>query len=230
MDNTTITSAPSTTPVYCGLSCLNQSLSNYSGSIASWPFDVTYNDINKVYNGTASANPPTFVTGYIGQAASFNASAQQAIYTSFIPLNSVSFTIEAWIQPTGYPNIQDHSIVGLCPKVIINNCLHINIRHTKLYFGFYYDDVQGATVIPLFQWIHAAFVFDAITKVQTIYLNGIQNGQSTASNVLEVSSGNFTIGVNEGVSFPNGYFQVIEYVFFSNKERDILCFITFRVI
>ena len=149
-----------------------------------------------------------FVTGYLGQAASFNASAQQAVYTPFIPLNNVSFTVEAWIKPTGYPNPIDHSIVGLCPSDIINHCLHINIRNKKLYFGFYYDDVQGGTEILLNQWIHAAFTFDVTTKIQTIYLNGFQDGLNNASNVLQVTSGNFTIGTNEGVNFPNNYFQV----------------------
>jgi hypothetical protein len=148
------------------------------------------------------------VTGYLGQAASFNVSAKQAMFTSFIPLNNVSFTVEAWIKPTGYPNPTDFSIVGLCPSQTVNYCLHINIRSTKLYFGFYYNDVQGSTVILLNQWIHVAFVFDATIRQQTIYLNGYQDGQNTVSSVLLVRSGNFTIGTNEGVVVPNNYFQV----------------------
>ena len=208
-----------TTIVTCGLSCLNQSWINNSDIVASWPFDGTYDDINKVYNGIISANLPTFATGYVNQAALFNASARQAVYTSYIPFNNVSFTVETWIQPTGYPNPRDHSIVGLCPSKIIDHCLHINIRSTYLYFGFYFDDLQGATAIPLNQWIHAAVVFDATTKLQTIYLNGVRDGQTTASSVLQVSSGNFTIGMNEAVSFPNNYFQVIEICLFSEQRN-----------
>jgi hypothetical protein len=192
----------------CGLSCLNQSWIDLSGVIASWPFDGSYADITNVYNGIASANLPTFVTGYLGQAASFNASAKQAVYTSFIPLNNISFTVEAWIKPTGYPNPVDHSIVGLCPLKTMDHCLHINIRNTRLYFGFYNDDASGGTEVLLNQWVHVAFTFDLTTKIQTIYLNGFRDGQNNASNALQVTSGNFTIGTNEAVQFPNNYFQV----------------------
>jgi hypothetical protein len=130
------------------------------------------------------------------------------MYTPFIPLNNISFTVEAWIKPTGYPNPSDFSIVGLCPIRTTNYCLHINIRNQKLYFGFYFNDVQGGTTILLNQWIHAAFVFDATVNNQTIYLNGFQDGQNTVSSVLRVTSGNFTIGTNEGVALPYNYFQV----------------------
>jgi hypothetical protein len=192
----------------CGQSCLNQSWTDSSGGLALWPFDGSYIDIISGYNGNPLPNPPTFVTGYFGQAASFNASAQQAIYTSFIPLNNVSFTIAAWIQPTGYPNPRDLSIVGLCLEKIRNLCLHINIRNQKLYFGFYKDDIQGATTIALNQWIHTAFVFDMTTMTQTIYLNGYSDAQAIASDVLNIMSHNFTIGTNEIVDYPFGYFQV----------------------
>jgi len=197
-----------TTSVYCGQSCLNQSWIDSSGVIASWPFDGSYFDTTGVYNGIISGNLPTFATGYVGQAALFNASDQQAVYTSFIPLNNVSFTVQAWIQPTDYLNQTDLSIVGLCLSEVTSSCLHINIRNTKLYFGFYYNDDQGATTILLNQWIHAAFVFDVTTMKQTIYLNGFQDGQHTASNVLGVTAGNFTIGTNQAVHYPNNYFQV----------------------
>jgi hypothetical protein len=153
------------------------------------------------------------VTGYIGQAASFNASAKQAMYTTFIPLNNVSFTIEAWIQPTGYPNPSDHSIVGLCPSETSDYCLHINIRNRKLYFGFYFNDDPGATIILLDQWVHTAFVFDVSTMQQTIYLNGFQDGQHIVSSALLVTTGNLTIGTNEGVVIPYNYYQVrYEYI------------------
>jgi hypothetical protein len=197
-----------TTAFDCGQSCLNQSWIDSSGGLALWPFDGSYIDIISGYNGFSSPNLPTFVTGYLGQAAAFNASITQEMFTPFIPLNNVSFTVEAWVKPTGYPNPSDHSIVGLCPAQSTDYCLHINIRNQKLYFGFYFNDAQGGTVILLNQWINAAFVFDVTTKIQTIYLNGFQDGQHTSTSALLVESGNFTIGTNEGVSVPDNHFQV----------------------
>ncbi|CAF0712116.1 unnamed protein product [Adineta steineri] len=194
---TTKTTSTTTTRLYCGQSCLNETWINSSSDLALWPFDGSYNDTTSGYNGSPSLNQPTFVTGYFNQACSFNTSAKQALYTSFIPLNNISFTIETWIKPTGYPNPTDHGIVGLCPIEAGNRCLHITIRNTKLHFGFYSNDCEGSTTISLNQWIHTAFVFDLKTKIQTIYLNGFQDGQNSGSSALLVTSGNFTIGMNE---------------------------------
>ncbi|CAF3941742.1 unnamed protein product, partial [Rotaria sordida] len=210
-----------TTRLNCGQSCLNQSWVDSSGDFVQWPFDGSYIDIMINRNGTPSSNQPAFVTGYFGQACSFNASVKQSIYTSFIPLNNVSFTIEAWIKPTGYPNPTDHSIVGLCPSQSTRRCLHINIRNTKLHFGFFSDDLQGATTISLNQWIHIAFVFDATRKQQTIYLKGVQDGQASASSALLMTSGNFTIGTNEQVNVPNNYYQgYIDHLSVSRRAKS----------
>jgi hypothetical protein len=173
-----------------------------------WPFDGSYVDIIGGHNPISSQDLPNFVTGYLGQAASFNVSAKQAIYASFIPLNNVSFTVEAWIKPTGYPNPTDNSIVGLCPSTTQNHCLHINIRNKKLYFGFYLNDCPGITTIPLNQWAHVGFVFNATLKQQTIYLNGFQDARANVSSVFKSTSGNFTIGINERAVATVNYFQV----------------------
>ena len=204
----TTTSSTTTTRFYCGQSCLNQSWINNSSGLAWWPFDGSYLDNYGVYNGYSSPNLPTFVTGYIGQAASFNVSALEAMFAPFVPLTSISFTVTAWIQPTAYPNPSDHSILGLCPSQTTNYCLHLNIRNQKLYFGFYYNDVPGTTTILLNQWVHTAFVFDISNMQQTIYLNGVQDAQGTVTSALLVTAGNLTIGTNEGVVIPNNYFEV----------------------
>jgi len=148
------------------------------------------------------------VTGYFDQAASFNASGKQTIYTPYIPLANASFSIEAWIQPTGYPNPSDHSLVGMCASGSTDYCLQVIIRNKRLYFGFYGDDLTGGTNISLNQWINVAFVFDATTKKQTIYLNGFSDGSRTTSNELLAVGTNFTIGTNKIVFAPSNFFQV----------------------
>jgi hypothetical protein len=153
---------------------------------------------------------PTFTTGIFGEAALFDASARQALFTSFIPLHEVSFTIEAFIKPTAYPNPADDSIVGLCPLQVEDYCLHVNIRNEKLYFGFYYNDVGGKTTLALNQWVHTAFVFDVKSETLHIYLNGFLDGKASVTSALKVTSGNFTIGTNEGVALPDNFFQVRE--------------------
>lgn len=130
------------------------------------------------------------------------------MYTPFIPLNNVSFTIEAWIQPTAYPNPTDHSLLGICPQTNTDYCLQLIIRSQKLYFGFYSDDLTAGTTLPLNQWMHVAFVFDATTKTRTIYLNGFSDGSRTASTVLLANAGNVTIGTNQMIRTPTNFFQV----------------------
>lgn len=63
--------------------------------------------------------------------------------------------------------------------------------------------------MALNRWIHTAFVFDATQKTKIIYLNGFPDTPITASDELGVSSGNFTIGANQRVDFPQNYFQVM---------------------
>ena len=201
-------SGTTTTAFACGQSCLNQSWTNTSGGLAWWRFEGSYADQIGNYNRSAATNASNFVTGYIGQAAFFNASVPQIIYTSFIPLNNASFTVEAWIKPIGYPNSQDHGIVGLCPTTANDQCLHITIRNQKFYYGFFADDLVGVTTLPLGQWAHTMFVFDVSTRRQVMYLNGILEGQRTASSVLKMTSGNFSIGGNEKLYGPNNVFQV----------------------
>ncbi|CAF3972616.1 unnamed protein product, partial [Rotaria sp. Silwood1] len=58
-----------TTTTICGSSCLNQSWIDSSGVIAFWQFENSFEDSTNVYNGTSSSQAPTFVQGYVGQAA-----------------------------------------------------------------------------------------------------------------------------------------------------------------
>lgn len=204
-----------TTPIECGISCLKQSWISSRDLIAFWPFDGSYADIINGHNGIPSSKLPTFVPGYIGQAAYFNASEGQAMHTSFIPLNNISFTIEAWIKPTAYPNWRDHSIVGLCPFNIQDQCLYITVRYRKLYFGFYDDDLEGTTDILINEWVHVAFTFDATTNLQSIYLNGYQDASKTTSSAFQAKSGNFTVGTSELVNSESDRYQVKSIIVFS---------------
>ncbi|CAF5168672.1 unnamed protein product [Rotaria magnacalcarata] len=73
--------------------------------------------------------------------------------------------------------------------------------------GFYFNDIQSVTSMPLNLWTHAAFVFDVSNRQQSIYVNGVLNQQRTASSALKNAIGNFTVGTNEHVRTPNNYFQ-----------------------
>ncbi|CAF3996519.1 unnamed protein product, partial [Adineta steineri] len=109
-DTTTTTALPT-----CNSTCGNDTTILSVSLFARWNFENTFDDLMLTYNGT-STNGPTFVSGYIGQALSLNSASNQYLSTSFIPINSKSFTVDAWIYPTSFPNTKGiHTIAGLCP-------------------------------------------------------------------------------------------------------------------
>ena len=151
------------------------------------------------YNATSFNNPSFVTNGYVNQALFFNSTLFQSLSTPYIPLINTSFTIEAWLNPTQFSNLNDQSILGLCPSATPYQCLQSFIRRRSsyyyLYFGFFADDCQGNTSLSLNQWIHVAFVFDITTLTQSIYLNGILDNRCLASTPLMTSTGQITIGV-----------------------------------
>ena len=52
-------------------------------------------------------------------------------------------------------------------------CLHLLIRQQKLYRGFYGNDLAGIIRLVASKWYYIAFVFDSVTRTQSIYLDGI---------------------------------------------------------
>lgn len=152
----------------------------------------------KTYNATAHKSP-VFVNGYINRAVLLTAATMQSLTTSYIPLSSTSFTIEAWLQPTAFPNSLDHSIFGLCPTLATNLCLHVTIRkllsNNYLYISFYNNDCQGNTSIAVNQWIHVAFIFDLPSLTLSIYRNGLLDNKCIVSGSFLANMGTVTIGV-----------------------------------
>lgn len=179
-------------------------------------FDGTFNDQTGNYNATPSNNVTFTNHGYVQQAAVFIGNASQMLTAPYMPLSYTSFIIETWIYITGLSNIQDHSIFGLCPVAASHQCLHLTIRRARpnyyLYLGFYNDDCQGSTPLPLTTWIHAAFVFDMINMKQFIYLNGILDTTCSPTSALTATTGNVNIGYIPAlpINSANNYFQVID--------------------
>ncbi|CAF3954376.1 unnamed protein product [Adineta steineri] len=222
-----ISLATSTTPYVCNFTCLNQSWISSANVLALWPFDGTFIDSTSTYNATPT-NSPTFVSnGYLNQALSFNANQSQSLVTSYIPLASTSFTIDVWLYPTGFPYYADHSILGLCPVLLTNECLHLIFRDSgsgsHLHFGFYFNDCDGATIISPNNWIYVTFVFDISTMTQWIYLNGVLECFRTSSSNLLFSAGSVTIGLVPNLEGVPGddYFQgYIDTLKISNRVKS----------
>lgn len=104
-----------------------------------------------------------------------------------------SFTIETWLW---LHSVGDNVILGTRHHVA-GARLHCLIRGGAAHFGFYSADVTGRTRIPLRSWHHLAFVYDAAARTQTIWLDGVVDGQRRDAEPLR-SGGDVTLGNYNG--------------------------------
>ncbi|CAF0986585.1 unnamed protein product [Rotaria sp. Silwood1] len=207
--------------------CGNQTFMSSSDFIAKWSFENTFLDKTNNFNATP-INSPSFVnSGYVNKALSLSSIANQYVTTSYIPLVNVSFTIEAWLYPTGFPNTMDHSILGLCTHPGSNQCLHLTIRKVgslyKLYMAFFGDSCLGNGSVTANKWTHVAFVFDQTTLIQSLYLNGVLDNACIATAPLKSSIGNVTIGSSPGIvsAYGNNSFQgYIDELTIANQAKS----------
>lgn len=203
----------------CRSLCANETWTFNSDVIAQWTFDGTFADTRNTYDATGSNNPSFSSIGYINQALLLNTSMLQGVSASYIPLTGTNFTIEAWIRPTDFPNSMDHAILGLCPSLSSNQCLHTLIRKNGsnyfLHFGFSNNDCQGVTSIALNQWSHVTFVFNFLTMKQSIYLNGLLDNDCSTTSSFIGSLGDVTIGYIPALFPRNGFnfYQVRPFLF-----------------
>ena len=175
----------------CGSTCVNTTISE-SSRLAFYSFDsvITDGEGNYSLSGIAS---PTYRSGWVGSAISFNASNAQFLSTGHIPLDARSFTIDFWFYATDFNSSSTSSFAGEQRASATSQCLFIDIRQRNLYFGFFFDDTRGTTIISANEWYHAAFVYDNTANQQRIYLNGVLDGSSSTAS-LQTTTGNFTIG------------------------------------
>jgi hypothetical protein len=204
----------------CPASCLNQTWISSSDLLAKWTFDGTFVDQMNTYNATSVNSPSFTASGYVNQAVKLTPSSNQYLYTSYIPLINASFTIELWLNPIGYPNPTDHSILGLCTNLSNDQCLHLTIRNStgiyRLYMSFFGDNCLSNTSVSLNHWTHAAFVFDSTTLAMSIYQNGLLVGNCIAAFPLQGTANNVTIGYIPRIvaTYGTNFFQV-KHSFFS---------------
>lgn len=208
---TTSTTTTAAIILSCGFSCATQTWSSALNILARWYFDEDLNDNTNNY-ATYTVNSASFVDGYRNKALLLNSTLNPLLSTSYIPLQNSSFTIDAWLYPTAFPNSNDHIIAAMCPNATNDTCLILSIRKNNtncyLYFGFYNESLSGAITMSTNQWVHVAFVFDISAYLQKIYINGALDNTRTASSSLLISSGNFSIGYKSITDLVNESFVV----------------------
>ena len=85
--------------------------------------------------------------------------------------------------------------------------------------------LDGATSLNTSRWYHVAFVFDSITRNQSIYLDGILDGSQTANSSYQGSVGALDIGVNYWIGttcFFDGLIDQLSFVNRTTTSEEIL--------
>ena len=190
-----------------------------------WTFDNTFRDLSSTFIET-TVNGPRFnsstITGY-GSSLSLSSAANQSVVmdTPFLNLSTHSWTFEAWIYPFTLLDSIDYGIIGQCENFGPEKCLHLNIRHQKLYIGFNYDDLAGMTSLIPFKWYHIAFVFNSVNRNQSIYLNGVLDNSRKATSAYLGNRGKLTFGLSTVATF-SGYFDgLIDQVYYTNRAKNL---------
>jgi hypothetical protein len=181
-----------------------------------WPLDegkgtVATDATGKGINGTISAGPTWVTAGKIGGALNFTGTGD--VRGPHVPMDSRSFTIAMWVNPrlpasgsqivfseqvSGANSVSMHLRIG-GPASTDSGGVN-NIR-----FGFYNDDVDSpANVLQSNTWYHLTFWYDAPSKNQRIYINGVQVAMRTATNHFLATSGVICLGSWTGGSNYTG--------------------------
>ncbi|CAF3145187.1 unnamed protein product [Rotaria socialis] len=194
--------------------------------IAFWPFDNNTLDLYGDYDGTLIGSG-TYTTSFLGYGTALNlvqsASQYVSITSNHLPLNSRSFTIEAWIYLTS-STANDYGIFSQCPSTSANLCFDFMTRTNRLYCAIYTNGTQGATLMTINTWYHVACVYDMITQTQSVWLNGVLDGSSSAT-AYQDASGTTTIGAiynsSSTVCF-NGRIDQVRYESIAKTASEIL--------
>jgi hypothetical protein len=196
--NATVTLASSQTGVQYTLR------NNATNAIIAGPVEGTGSAIN-------------FNTGTISATTTYNVLAQNSYgalnfdgLNNYVELNTTtaalglagnSFTVSAWVYRNNNQG-GDQEIFGN-----VNGCnLHLLVRGNRPYLGFCGNDLGGNTVINSNQWYHIAFVYNAATQTQSIYVNGVLDASVSGRSPLSNDGTALRIGGYGTVNNASGKF------------------------
>ena len=184
-----------------------------TGLVGHWTFNegtgTRANDSSGLGNTGTLVGSPTWTTGKLGKALSFNGS-NQFIRASVPAARTSVVTVSAWIKPaSSMTSRQDFLASGSAALYSTNNWIFSVKGNTGVTAGLSvlgYSPSSSAdlsttgAVLTTGAWSHVVFVSDGVTT--TIYVNGV----SVKSGALSLNAGNTTgefIGAssNDGVTW-----------------------------
>ena len=169
-----------------------------------------------MYTNATSQTFPYFGSG---QALLLNGINQYFTVSSpVLPLNSTSFTIEAWIYAGSFSG--DRGIFGQCQcSTCANQCLYFICRGGRLYIDFTLNDLWGTTVLTINTWHHVAFVYNSQTQQQILYVNGVQDGIKSNTASYQGVNASIQIGSTQAFGSLNYFSGFIDNVWVTTRAK-----------
>ena len=166
-----------------------------SDLVGYWKFDETSGTLidSSGYNnnGTQHGGVTYGVTGKVGKALSFDGVDDYVQSPYMSVFNKHAFTVMGWI----YPKVSkvDEPLLATGDTYGTDRYLQCIIRNSHAYFGFYSDDLQSPTTLPLNEWTFLACVWEGpFTRKRYIYINDKLDSQNISNRNLEVTTGAYT--------------------------------------
>lgn len=184
-----------------------------SGLVLHLPFEdspdqqgnLSFRDVSgQGHNASCSGQtcPSAGQAGHAGSAARFDGVDDYVDAGSQITLTNASFSTAFWAKQnaTGTPQVVIGQGTGST-----NRGLYIGFRSTNRFTcAFWGNDLDTSAAYTDTDWHHWACTYDAATQIRTIYRDGVQVAQDTASADYQ-GSGNLYAGKFPGIShFFNG--------------------------
>jgi hypothetical protein len=145
-----------------------------------WLFDDGKGDTAKDSSGKGNdgtlMNDAKWGNGKFGEAVELDGKDDFVEVPSTFSLTEVSFSITAWVNVTAVKD--DVGVVNRGDQTTGTNLhLHCNIRGMKPHFGFYGNDLAGATTLSADKWYFISWVYDEPNNVRQIYVNGVVDSE-----------------------------------------------------
>jgi hypothetical protein len=180
--------------------------------LAEWKFEertgTAANDTSGNGNTGTLSGGPLWKTGKIGAGLYFDGNDDQVTTSNGNSIKGLTqFTIEMWFNPSRL-NGTEQQLYNECINSSCSTRATLEIdTDNKLYFGGRAPDSDGYTqwiddarTLTVGTWYHVVAVFDSVSDVQHIYLNGVDQSASVTEAAITNSNPNEVPRIGHGWS------------------------------
>jgi len=191
---------------------------------AAWHFDdgtgtTTADSSGNGNTGTLPTSSMWNFSGKFNSALTFTGSQTVNVnYSSTLDATG-NLTVEAWIKSQNILSANYQTILFKGNSTAENYGLYL--RGSNLYFEWNSSGVNSLNTssanLQNNTWYHVAAVFNSVSHLLILYINGVNVGTNTTTSGIVANTGNLTIGANNSNNYFNG---TIDEVAIYNRAKS----------